>query len=109
MLIYTKQAEKMDNEYLNKRRLGTTLLPWKQKFCGNQMYFMLTPSICKISIKSDLYQMRNSLFKFSKNLLSNHMTSQILLDAQVFVPQITLIWPSLNLYNSGTRRDTEKR
>ena len=31
----------MDNEYFNKRILGTTLLPWQQKFCDNQMYFML--------------------------------------------------------------------
>ena len=31
----------MDNYYLNKRRLGTTLLPWQQKFCDNQMYFIL--------------------------------------------------------------------
>ena len=45
---------------------------------------------------------------FSQNWLSNHMASQILLGAQVFVPQITLIFLSLNLYNSGTRRDIEK-
>ena len=31
----------MVNYYLNKRRLGTTLLPWQQKFCDNQIYFML--------------------------------------------------------------------
>ena len=31
----------MDNEYLNKRRLGTKLLPWQQKLCDIQMYFML--------------------------------------------------------------------
>ena len=109
----------MDNEYSSKRRLGTTLLPWQQKFCDNKMYFMLDlvfyvePSICKISIKSDLYRMRklmrNRSFNFSQNWRSDHMTSQILLEAQVFVPQITLIWPSLNLYNSGTRRDIEKR
>ena len=31
----------MDNEYLNKMRLGTTLPPWQQQFCDDQMYFML--------------------------------------------------------------------
>ena len=50
------------------------------------MYFMLDPSVCKISIKSDLRQMRNGSFKFSQNWLSNHKTSQILLDTQVVCP-----------------------
>ena len=77
----------MDNDYLNKRRLGTTLLPWQQKFCDNQMYFMLDHrSLCKISMKSDLYQVRNKSFKFSQNWLPNHMTLQILLDAKVLCP-----------------------
>ena len=31
----------MENYYSNERRLGTILLPWQQKFCDNQMYFML--------------------------------------------------------------------
>ena len=85
----------MGNCYLNKRRLGTTLLPSQQKFCDNQMYFMLD----------------HQYAEFQSNLtwLSNHMTSQILLDAQVFFPQITLIWPSLNLRNSGMRKHIEKR
>ena len=39
--------------------------------------------------KTDLYQMRNKSFKFSQTgsyEYENHMTSQILLDAQVFCP-----------------------
>ena len=31
----------MNNYYLNKRRLRTTFLPRQQKFCDNQIYFML--------------------------------------------------------------------
>ena len=41
------KAEKMDNYYLNKRRLGTTLLPWQQKICDNQMYVMLNNQYVK--------------------------------------------------------------
>ena len=65
--------------------------------------------ICKISIKSDLYQMRNRSFKFSPNWLSNDMTSQILLDAQVFCPaNYAHLVIFINLYSSETRRDIER-
>ena len=37
----------MDNYYLNKRRVGTTLLPWQQKFCDNQMHFILNHQYVK--------------------------------------------------------------
>ena len=97
----------MDHDYLSKRRLGTTLLPWQQKFCDNPMYFML--AIHVQNFNQILYQVRNRSFKFSQNWLSNHMTSQILLDAQVFCPTNNADLAILNFYNCGTRRDIEKR
>ena len=99
----------MDSGYLNRKRMGTTLLPWQQNFFDNQMYFILDHPYAKLQSNLTCYQVRNKSLKFSQNWLFNHMTSQILLKAQVFAPQIKLIWPSLNLYNSGTRRNTEKR
>ena len=70
----------MDSHYLNKRRLGTTLLPWQQKFCDNQMYFMSEHQYAKVQ-SNLICIMKNRSYKFSQNWLSNHMTSQILLDA----------------------------
>ena len=37
----------MDNYYLNKRRVGTTLLLWQSKLCDNQMYFMFDHQYAK--------------------------------------------------------------
>ena len=71
----------MDNKYFNKRRLGTTLLPWQQKFCDNQMYFMVDhPHAQFQSNLTCIIADQKQVFTFSQNWLSNHMTSQILLD-----------------------------
>ena len=38
--------------------------------------------------------------------ITNHMMSQILLDAQVFfIPQFVLVWPSVNLYKTLEREE----
>ena len=71
----------MDNYYLNKRSMGTMLLPWQQKFCDGQMYFIFL--ICKLSVKSDSYLVRNNSINFLQNSLFNIVTSQILVDARV--------------------------
>ena len=102
------KAEKMDNQYLNKRRLGTTLLPWQQKFCDDQMYFTLDHPCAK-------FQSNLTYIRWEIDHLNFHKTGFLIIwrhkfcwTRKFFVPEITLIWPSLNLYNSGTRRDIEK-
>ena len=63
-----------------------TLLPWRQQFCDNQMYFMLDHTYVKF--QSNLTCVRSEIdhLNFYNTGRSNHMTSQILLDAQDFCP-----------------------
>ena len=97
----------MDVEYLNKRRLGMTLLPWKQKFCDKCIlcWTIHMQNFNQIWLVSD----EKKSFKFSQNWICNeinHMTSQILLDTQVFCPTN---YADLAIFKPEPRKDIEKR
>ena len=76
----------MDNQHFEKKEARNDIVALATK-----IFVMINCILCRtihtqISIKSDLYYMRNRSFKFLQNWLSNHMRSQILLDAQVLCP-----------------------
>ena len=72
MLIYTKHGwENVQWIFnLNKRRLGTTLLPWQQKFCDNKMYFTLDHPYAKFQPNLTCIRWKIDHLKFSQNRLS---------------------------------------
>ena len=112
MLIYTKQGwENWLIEYLNKRRLGMTLLPWQQNICDSHMCFILDHPYMYAKFHSNLtciiWEIDHLNFDKTGFLIIWH--HKFCWTCKFFFLQIMLIWPSLNNYNSGMRRDIAKQ
>ena len=98
---------------LQLKRSGTEYAAQKINFLTSTVANDLPLSLWKVSLGSEELLMSYYLFIFLSHQHVQHMTSQILLisiDFDSFFRHF-LIWnySSLNPYNSGTRRDINKR
>ena len=110
-LIRTVEIKGLCN--LQLKRFGTKHAAQKINFLTSAVANGRLPLPWKVSLGSDEVLMSYYLFIFSSHKHVQHMASQILLiliDFDSFFEHFLIRnYSSLNLYNSGTRRDIKER